>query len=246
MTSNDHLAVALRTAARDLLSQRSINDLQQTLAQIVRAAVDTVPGAEAGGISMTEGGEVLSRNPTTESITKLDTLQGELREGPCITAIEDPPRTGVVLADDLDGADADRWPQFAAAAVEAGYRSVLSTDIHTSARTRAALNLYAPEPSVFDAEAQLVAALFGNQAALLLYGSEQAVNLNHALDSRDGIGQAKGILMERFDVSDDEAFQMLVRSSQDTNIKLVDVARWLQNELRARRARRTEPPAPTT
>jgi AmiR/NasT family two-component response regulator len=76
-----------------------------------------------------------------------------------------------------------------------------------------------------------VAGLFGTQAGLLIYGSNQAVHLQYALESRDLIGQAKGILMERFKVDDSAAFEMLVRSSQDTNIKLVDVARWLTTDI---------------
>jgi AmiR/NasT family two-component response regulator len=70
---------------------------------------------------------------------------------------------------------------------------------------------------------------------MLLYGSEQATHLQRALDSRDAIGQAKGILMERFAVDDHGAFQMLVRSSQDTNMKLVDVALWLREEVAGRK-----------
>ena len=92
------------------------------------------------------------------------------------------------------------------------------------------MNVYGPAPAVFDAHARTVAGLFGVQAALLLYGAEHARHMEIALGSRDLIGQAKGILMERFDVNGDHAFQMLVRSSQDTNLKLADVARWLVSE----------------
>ena len=77
---------------------------------------------------------------------------------------------------------------------------------------RAALNLYAHEPDVFDDDAQLTAGLFGVQAAMLLYGSEQAAHLDRALATRDLIGQAKGILMERFSVGDEEAFRRWVAS----------------------------------
>ncbi len=62
---------------------------------------------------------------------------------------------------------------------------------------------------------------------MLLYGSQQASHLQRAVDSRDLIGRAKGILMERFGVGDEAAFQMIVESSQETNMKLTAVARWL-------------------
>ncbi|MEJ2863063.1 ANTAR domain-containing protein [Actinomycetospora flava] len=240
MEVDDALVPALRRAARDLVAQRNIRDLEQILAGIVRAAVDTVHGADAGGISMTEHGTVTSRSPTNDAVTKLDALQSDLYQGPCITAIEEPSEDGVIAADDLDGSDAARWPDFAPQAVEAGYRSVLSTQLNAGPGMRAALNLYAGEPHVFDTDARTTAGLFGVQAALLIYGSEQAFHLQRAVDNRDVIGQAKGILMERFTVDPDEAFQMLVRSSQETNIKLAEVARWLQNEAMQRRETRRD------
>ena len=92
---------------------------------------------------------------------------------------------------------------------------------------RAALNLYSRAANTFDESARTTAGLFGLQAALLLYGVNHARQLGQALASRDLIGQAKGILMERFRVDSERAFRMLVSSSQQTNIKLVEVARWL-------------------
>ena len=235
----EQLVVALRRTARNLLERRSIRDLQQTLSEIVAAAVETVPGATAGGISVTEDGIVDSRNPTSRGISELDRLQGELHEGPCMTALDaTAEEDGVVIAEDLGGADAQRWPRFAPAAVAAGFRSMLSIQLTTNGPMRAALNLYAAESGVFDPEARLLAGLFGVQAAMLLHGSEQAAHLGRAVNSRDIIGQAKGILMERFGVDETEAFQMLVESSQSTNLKLVDVARWLVGEVARRGNRR--------
>lgn len=230
MVSNEELATVLRDAARQLTDKHSIRDLDQTLTDIVAAAVSTVAGADAGGISMTTDDGVISRNPSTETVTKLDGLQSELGEGPCVTAMQHPPRDGTVVVVDLAGGDGTRWPRFAPQAVEAGYRAMLSCELHTGDRTRAALNLYAAEPNAFDADARLTAALFSVPAAMLLYGSGQTQHLLRAVDSRDLIGQAKGILIERFEIGSDQAFQMLVTSSQDTNMKLVDVAQWVVNE----------------
>jgi hypothetical protein len=224
----DCLVLALRNAARDLVERRSINDLEQALTQIVAVAVDTVPGVDGGGITMVENGHITSRSPTDEEIRKLDDLQAELHEGPCISAVEYPPDDGVVLAQDLTGPpDAERWPHFAPRAVAHGYRSLLSTQLSTNGGVRAALNLYSRTANTFDESARTTAGLFGLQAALLVYGANHARQLGQALASRDLIGQAKGILMERFRVNSEQAFRMLVSSSQNTNIKLVDVARWL-------------------
>jgi hypothetical protein len=91
---DDQVLVALRNAARDLAQRRSIRDLEETLRQIVAAAVDSIPGVDAGSISITEHGRIETRHPTSEAIGKLDNTQSELREGPCITALEAPRPTG--------------------------------------------------------------------------------------------------------------------------------------------------------
>jgi hypothetical protein len=141
----------------------------------------------------------------------------------------------VVTAHDLaSGPDTDRWPRFAPTAVRRGYRSILSAQLSTNAEGRhAALNLYSHQPHAFDEQACVIAGLFATQASLMLYGAERAAGLQHALDTRGVIGQAKGILMERFKINEDEAFEMLITSSQGTNLKLVAVAQWLAGEANA-------------
>ena len=126
---SDQLVIALRHAARRLDVHTSIYDLDVTLAQIVASAVGTVPGADAGSISLSRGDLVETHHPTSGEIERLDQAQGDLHEGPCITALTDPAGDGVVLARDLAGDDALRWPRFAPRAVEAGYRSLMSTQL---------------------------------------------------------------------------------------------------------------------
>jgi hypothetical protein len=228
---NEQLVIAVRNAAQALAKRRSLRDLEQTLAQIVASAVLSIPGVEAGSISMTEDGRIRTRHPTSDDIAELDDLQSELGEGPCIEAILDPPESGIVVAADLAGADGRRWPRFSRRAAEFGYRSLMSTQlVATDGGVRAALNLYASTADAFDEHARTLAGLFGVQAGLLVYGAGQAAHLQRAVDSRDLIGQAKGILMERFKIDDHAAFQMLVQSSQETNMKLTDVARWLTTD----------------
>jgi len=182
---------------------------------------------------MTQGGRIETRHPTSEDIRKLDETQSQLREGPCICAITDPPESGLVVAGDFAGPDAERWPSFAPRAVEAGYRALMSTQLSIDGGVRAALNLYSRAANAFDEDARTLAGLFAAQAALLLYGAVQAAHLVKAVDSRDLIGQAKGILMERFTVDDEAAFQMLLQSSQTTNMKLTAVAKWLTHDAKA-------------
>jgi hypothetical protein len=234
---HDELVTALRRAARSMASRPSLRDLEVTLGQIVTAAVATIPGVDAGSISITHHGRIETRHPSTEAIGKQDRTQSELNEGPCISAIEDPLEDGIVVAEDLAAEDAQRWPRFAPLAVEAGYRALMSTQLSADGGPRAALNLYSTTGNAFDERARTLAGLFGIHAAPLLYGADTAHHLQRAVDSRDQIGQAKGILMERFSLDDEAAFRMLVKSSQDTNMKLTDVARWLTSETGRRHAR---------
>jgi hypothetical protein len=227
---NDKLVIAMRHAARGLAQRRSIRDLEETLGQIVSSAVDTINSVDAGSISMTQHGRIETRHPTSEHIRKLDETQSQLHEGPCITAIEDPPESGIIVAQDLAGSDGEQWPRFAPLAVDAGYRGLMSTTLSFESGLRGALNLYSATPNAFKEHCRTMAGLFGIQAALVLFGAREASNLQKAVDSRDLIGQAKGILMERFGIHDEAAFQMLVKSSQDTNIRLTEVARWVTTE----------------
>jgi hypothetical protein len=236
------LVDALRTASRVLISRRGPADLDQTLGRIVAAAVDTVPGADQGSISIIRDRRVESRRATQDDIRKLDELQNDLDDGPCISAIEEPPEHGALLAEDLAGDDAKRWPLFAPRVVDAGYRAMASVSLTSAQGTRAALNLYSRAPGSFDAYSGHVAELFAIQAAVLLFGANRAEELQHAVDTRDVIGQAKGILMERFVLDASSAFALLVESSQSANMKLVDVARWLTTQAAHRHAR--EGPGP--
>ncbi|MHC1561543.1 GAF and ANTAR domain-containing protein [Actinomycetospora sp. C-140] len=226
-TQNDELVLAMRNAGRALAQQPSIRDLEDTLARIVIAAVDTIPAVDAASISLTVHERIETRHPTTDLIRKLDDTQSELREGPCIGAIDDPPPNGIIVAQDLADEDMHRWPRFAPYAVEAGYLGLMSTQLSTETSMRGALNLYSATADAFDEQSRTLCGLFGVQAALVLYGANHAAHLQKAVDSRDLIGQAKGILMERFTVDAHAAFQMLVKSSQDTNVKLTRVATWL-------------------
>ena len=226
MTSdqNEQLVLAMRAAGRRLTQRRSIRDMEETLAQIVTSAVDTVPAIDAASISMTQHGRIETRHPTTETIRELDEIQSELHEGPCISAVEEPPETGIVVAQDLSAEDAERWPRYARHAVDAGYCGLMSIHLTTDGGIRGALNLYSRSPHAFGEQSRTMAGLFSVQAALLLYGADHAAHLQRAVDSRDLIGQAKGILMNREGVTAEQAFEMLRQASQHLNMKLRDVA----------------------
>lgn len=220
------LVVALTAAAREMAT-RPVESAERMLERIVAGAVHTVPGAEHAGISLLgRDGTVTSHAPSSEVARRVDELQTAYQEGPCVTALRE---HHTVLVDDAAD-ESGRWPAFAPEAAALGVVSILSFQLFASGDTLGALNLYSGHRSGFDDQSQTLGALFASHAALALGQAQDMEQLHRALATRDLIGQAKGILMERFDLDASAAFEMLVRSSQDTNTKLVDVARWLATE----------------
>jgi GAF domain-containing protein len=107
---------------------------------------------------------------------------------------------------------------------------MMSLRLFVRRQTLGALNLYAAQPDAFTPEAEILADLVAQHAAVALAGAIHQHHLNAALVNRDVLGQAKGILMQRDELTTLQAFQLLVRTSQVTNMKIADVARWLITE----------------
>ena len=163
-------------------------------------------------------------SPLTDN---LDRLQIEANEGPCLDAST---QGATFYAHDL--ADDERWPRFGPRAVAAGVRCVLSYAL--LAEQPSALNLYAHLPAAFGATDRAQGQLFATLARLALESAQEraaddqrAANLTDALRTREVIGQAQGILMERERITADQAFDVLRRASQRMNVKLRSVAETL-------------------
>jgi GAF domain-containing protein len=140
-------------------------------------------------------------------------------EGPCVEAALD---ELIVRTDDFRAEE--RWPRYSAAVVEIGVLSGLSFKLYTADRTAGALNLFSFKVNAFDAEDETTGVVLAAHAAAAILASRQGEQLQSALSTRDRIGQAKGIIMERFGVDDVKAFEMLRRLSQDSNTRLIDLA----------------------
>jgi cell division protein FtsL len=121
----------------------------------------------------------------------------------------------------------DRWPEFAKRATQLGVGSMLSFQLYVVGDNLGALNLYNREPDAFDDESEHVGLLFASHAAVAMVGAQRNEQLNRAMGTRDLIGQAKGILMERHKLTAEQAFLLLVRASQATHTKLRDIAEQL-------------------
>ncbi|MEW5809237.1 MAG: ANTAR domain-containing protein [Actinomycetota bacterium] len=215
-TSSD-LAVRMAELARAVAVPRSAEDV---FSEVTAAAVDLIPGVDTAGILLITGaGQFESHAGTTELPHELDELQHTLQEGPCMAAALD---EMVVRTDDFRSEV--RWPAYSAAVVQLGVLSSLSLRLYTHQHTSGALNLFGFAPTTWDAERQLTGTVLAAHAAAAISAHRHAGQLQSALLSRDHIGQAKGIIMERFGIDDVRAFEMLRRLSQESNTKLVDIA----------------------
>jgi GAF domain-containing protein len=197
-------------------------DVDATLQAIVEGAVELVPGARWAGISLNEKGSVRAKAPTDPLVAELDELQNLLNEGPCLEALREH-RT--IQIEDMG--NETRWPRYAEAARERGVRSVLSFQLFVTRENLGALNLYASEPAVFNEESLDVGDVLAQHASIAIAAARAEVNFDAAVASRDIIGQAKGIVMQRENLTGLQAFQLLLKTSQNANLKLVEIARWL-------------------
>jgi GAF domain-containing protein len=220
------LVVALNTS---MVNEESLNETLQRVAFIV---CESPIGADHAGVTLQR-----ATGPTTAAFhgdcaLPLDRAQYAADDGPCLTAY----RTGKTVAVESIADERDRWPKFAEAAGECGIVSSLSLPLALKTEIVGALNLYASQPLMLDEARVHLASLFAEQAALAVTNAELyfktytlTQNLMLALENRERIGQAKGILATRLGLTMDDAFDLLRRTSQRMNIKLRDIAEHVTN-----------------
>ncbi|WP_329245538.1 GAF and ANTAR domain-containing protein [Actinoallomurus sp. NBC_01490] len=224
---------------RALLTAATVDGV---LERIILAARYLIPAADVVSITLREeNGDYYTPAETDAEGAELDRRQYETGEGPCIDAA-DP--GGPAYAHSADLATESAWPAFAREATEHGFAAVLSTALITVPEPppfTAALNIYSRERGALGEAARDTAFLLATYASLALgalyrgaateralsRSQADAANLRKALDTRTVIGQATGILMARRRLSADEAFDVLVRASQNHNIKLAHLAELL-------------------
>lgn len=206
-----------------LLSEET---LDQNLGPVAALARSSISGADGVGITLKRDGAAVTAAHSDEFVVDVDNHQFAAGHGPCLSAIEEGHSFKVDTTPD------ERWPEFTARAAEANVSSVLSIPLHAGDGTIGALNIYGRAPHAFDDYSTESGARFARHAAVLLssaqaYASTQrlADNLEIALKTRETIGIAKGILMERDGITREEAFDVMRRASQETNTKLNEVAR---------------------
>lgn len=223
LPDDEALQTSLRGLAETLLGEQGFEEL---LGNVTSLAAAAVPGCDAASITLMKGGRTTTPVCSAEIAREVDQAQYDTRGGPCLAAML---QEEVVRVDSY--ADDARWPEMSAQAVSKGVASSLSLPLCTGRQVVGALNLYSAEPANFDG-AEEQAAMFAAQAAVTVSNAqaleraqELARHLAVALENRDVIGQAKGIIMAAEGASSDEAFAVLRRASQRENRKLHDIAR---------------------
>jgi GAF domain-containing protein len=193
-------------------------DVDETLDGIVAYARECLECDQAG-VHIVHNRVIETAAATDDMIRKADQMQTEVGEGPCLQAVWDK-QTFVV-----DDTAADpRWPTFGPIAADLGLRSILSIRLHTGEHTLGALNFYCSDSRVFSDDDVALAHVFAQHASIALATAKREEGLRQAIDARHLIGQAQGILMERFGIDADRAFAVLRRYSQNNNVKLRAVA----------------------
>jgi GAF domain-containing protein len=166
---------------------------------------------------------VETKAATDPLVWELDHLQYTVDEGPCLSALRETP---VVVVPDLRREQ--RWPRYLSSALRTGLRSQMAVRLSVGDQaTLGGLNLYSTIRDDIAPEAQELATSFATHAAIALHQAREIANLHDALESRKVIGQAIGIVMERYQLNEDRAFAFLVRASSYGNVKLRDVAQEL-------------------
>jgi GAF domain-containing protein len=212
-------AAAVRMVAELAAELAGAPSLEELLERALQLAVEIVPGCEQAGISLLQDRVVETPASVGELAKTCDKLQEQLGDGPCITALLD---ASVVRIDDV--ATDERWPEFAAGAAAAGLGSLLACRLATQRDKLGALNLYASSTNAFTEASEAMAVGYAAHVSLALSALDREANLRRAMQSREIIGQAMGILMERHRITASQAFDIMVHASQRTNVKLRVIA----------------------
>jgi GAF domain-containing protein len=205
--------------ALELHDEPTAESTIERIAEFAMAATD----CDDAGIMLVHGrSQIETAAATSSRVTESHNLQIVHDQGPCLDAIDG---EAIYLSDEV--AEDGRWPLWGPAIANLGLHSVLSIRLATRARRYGSLNLYAERPNAFDEDDVAVGTIFVSHASVALASAHNEQGLQIAIDARKLIGQAQGILMERFDLDADRAFEFLRRQSQHHNVKLRNVAEWV-------------------
>lgn len=215
----DDLADEFADMALKLHQERS---LAETVERVLEYALESIPCAHAGIVFLQRGERLSTMAASHEEIARLDEIQLAFREGPDLRLLG-----GIDSVMVSDTAYEPRWPRWAKEVADVGIGSMMGARLHTADETIGSLNFYAVPTHAFTANHRRAAMMMARHAGVALAWAREHEGIWDAIESRHLIGQAQGLLMERYDVSADTAFSILKRYSQHSNTKLRLVAQQL-------------------
>jgi GAF domain-containing protein len=217
-------AVAFATALADAVAEFARTESPTKLLEsvITAAARIVTPAAAVGGLLVRSRGRIEMISGTGTVAATCDRLQGTAESGPALDAAS---LAMPVVVDDLR--TDERWPEFGFRASQAGVGSMLAVPMTGPRGVFGALTFYATDPQAFSAEFVALAAAYGTHAGMAVGHAELEANLRVGLETREEIGRAVGIIMERHRLNPTGAFDLLVFASQRAHMKLRDVAAWV-------------------
>jgi hypothetical protein len=200
------------------------SDAKQMYAAICIAATLSIRGCDHASLLVLDNDRYVTVGASDRLAQKIDDLERRAGDGPCIDAIEE--ETPQI---DTDLTTPSLWPKLASVLVaETPVRGAMGFRLLIDKRKGAALNLFSDTPNSFDAESAGRAAVLASFASVAINAvakGEDAASLRRGLLSNREIGKAVGMLMLLHELTEDQAFDLLRRHSQDLNVKLAEVAR---------------------
>ncbi|TDD17992.1 ANTAR domain-containing protein [Kribbella turkmenica] len=220
-TALDAISGAADRFARLAVELHDTGGVQETVDAVVEFALQALNCSHAGVALSVRGGPQIPA-VTDPVVAEVYELQMNTRTGPLVEAMRG--RDSILIP---DTATDERWPEWTARVRALGVRTVLDVPLTTAAGTIGVLGLYSTKPDAFDADDEAIARILARHASVAVASARHDESMAQAIDARKLVGQAMGILMERYEIDGDRAFEVLKRYSQDTNTKLRDVAQQL-------------------
>lgn len=206
------------------LHDRAPADADSVIAELAEHAVAEIPGAQYASVTVTTNNKTVETPAATHKYAlALDMIQQRHCQGPCLTSAWEHKTIHIGdLAEDL------RWPAYRRDVLaETPIRTIMAFQLFIADQSMGALNVYAEKPHTFSCESEEIGLVFATHSAVAWNSARRDEQFREALASRDTIGQAKGMIMERYGIGAVQAFEMLKKLSQDANLRLADIAKEL-------------------
>ncbi|MDX6283598.1 MAG: hypothetical protein QOH03_4669 [Kribbellaceae bacterium] len=214
--------LAADTFARLAVELHDNAGVEETVQAVVDFALQALSCTHAGVALATKGRRLEIPAVTDPLVAEIYHGQMDRGDGPLTECLRS--RRTLLVIDTLHEA---RWPEWSSEVQSLGVRSVLDVPLSTGAGVVGVLCLYSGLPNAFTHDDEAIAHILARHASVAVANARHDESMLQAVDARKLVGQAMGILMERFDLDGDRAFEVLRRYSQDNNQKLRDVAQYL-------------------